>query len=95
MKNTMAVILATTAAGLLSAAPIVQAENSATTTAVHCYGVNSCKSTNGCKANSASCKGINSCKGMNSCKGKGYIVISQAQCSKMGGSTAPLTKESK
>ena len=48
--------------------------------AVHCYGINSCKGTSDCKT------AANECKGQNACKGQGFKVLSTDACAKAGGS---------
>jgi hypothetical protein len=42
-------------------------------------GVNSCKGHSACKTATSSCKGLNSCKG------KGFLEMSQAECTTAGG----------
>ena len=46
---------------------------------VHCMGVNSCKGHNDCKT------ATNACKGQGSCKGKGFIAVPTAACTNLGG----------
>jgi uncharacterized membrane protein len=48
---------------------------------VHCFGVNACKGKGGCQTNA------NTCKHNNGCKGKGWMEMTQAKCTKKGGST--------
>lgn len=46
---------------------------------VHCYGVTSCKGMNDCKTKD------HACKGMGACKGQGFKSMTQAECTKAGG----------
>ncbi|NNM60079.1 MAG: hypothetical protein HKM04_09740 [Legionellales bacterium] len=78
-NNTVGIVLATAAAGLLAIAPVSMAATS-TTSQAHCYGVNACKGKGACKTS------YNACKGQNSCKGKGFLLMTQTQCAKQGGS---------
>lgn len=48
--------------------------------AVHCYGVNTCKGTSDCKT------AHNDCKGQNSCKGQGFKELTAKACKAQGGS---------
>lgn len=45
-----------------------------------CYGINSCKGRSACKT------AKNACKGKNTCKGQGYLMKTEKQCAKKGGS---------
>jgi len=73
--------LAVGAAAMFAFAPAF-ADDSATTSMVHCKGANSCKGTGACKT------ADNSCKGQNACKGKGVSMMSKADCEKAGGTVA-------
>ena len=48
---------------------------------VHCMGVNSCKGHNDCKT------ATNACKGQGSCKGQGFIALPAPACANLGGTT--------
>ncbi len=53
-----------------------------TVAAVHCMGINACKSQGSCKT------AQNACKGQNSCKGQGFVdVVSPDECAAKGGTT--------
>ena len=81
------VSLATSAAlvAFAAAAPTTPVlAKGATASAVHCYGINTCKGTSDCKT------ARNDCRGMNDCKGQGFKELSAKQCKADGGSmTAP------
>ena len=51
----------------------------ASTTFIHCMGVNSCKGHNDCKTAN------NACKGQGSCKGQGFIALPAPACANVGG----------
>lgn len=74
--------LAVAAAATFATAPLTSALAKGTSTDVNCYGVNACKGQSDCKT-----KANNSCKGHNSCKGQGFKTMSQAECTKEGGTT--------
>jgi hypothetical protein len=80
-KKKIAGIIAAAAAVAFVAAPFTSTLASATSSKVHCYGVNSCKGKSHCKT------AENACKGKNSCKGKGWLKESAAKCKKMKGTT--------
>jgi hypothetical protein len=44
-----------------------------------CVGANACKGQSGCKT------AQNDCKGQNACKGKGWVSMTEAECSEAGG----------
>ena len=76
-KKLSNIALATAAASMFAMAVPMTA--TAGEDAIHCHGVNSCKGTSSCKtANS-------SCKGQNSCKGTGFVSVSDAVCTQLGG----------
>jgi uncharacterized protein (DUF2141 family) len=52
----------------------VSATAGAQESTVKCEGVNACKGQSACNT------ATNSCKGLNSCKGKGYLLLSQDDC---------------
>lgn len=66
------------AAATLFAGVATQAQ-AADTAKVHCYGVTSCKGMNDCKTKD------HACKGMGACKGQGFKSMTQAECTKAGG----------
>ncbi len=70
--------VATAVAGLFAAAApgIAHAKSGAK---VHCAGVNDCGGKGGCKS------ATNDCKGKNGCKGKGWVSMSEKECTKKGG----------
>jgi len=73
MSKKFSVALATTAALMFSAAPVMVAH--AADAKVICEGANACKGQSACKA------GANkTCKGQNVCKGQGVASISKAEC---------------
>ena len=49
---------------------------------IKCVGVNACKGNSSCKS------ATNSCKGLNSCKGQGFVALTEAQCTQVGGKVA-------
>lgn len=69
--------LAVGAASMFALAPAFAVD--ATTTTIHCKGVNACKGQGSCKT------ADNACKGQNSCKGKGILEMSKEDCEKQGG----------
>ena len=75
MKTT-GVSIAMAAAALLAIAPVTTHAGQTG----KCMGVNSCKGHSACKTANSSCKGLNSCKG------KGFLEMTQAQCTEAGGS---------
>lgn len=88
-KKKIATIIATTAAIAFATAPLTTAIAHSHKDKVKCYGVNSCKGKSKCKT------AQNACKGKNSCKGKGYMMKTEKECKKMGGSTTePAGSES-
>jgi uncharacterized membrane protein len=67
------------AASFFAVMPATAADG-ATTTGVHCYGVNGCKGQNDCKTDQ------NACKGQGSCQGTGFTNMKSAEeCTKAGG----------
>jgi len=81
-QKTAGIALAVTAASLLGGCYSNSSKNqvaSASTSSVHCYGVNKCGGHNDCKTAN------NSCKGQASCKGKGFVKLSKHACSEIGG----------
>lgn len=71
-KKFSAVALATTAALVFSAAPLMTAQ--ADDAKVKCEGANACKGQGAC----GSAK--NSCSGKNACKGQGFTMLPKAEC---------------
>jgi len=71
--NSKKIILATAAASLFLAAPVLAEEDSAEKQ-VKCEGVNACKSQSACATAGSSCAG------KNACKGKGFLMMSEAEC---------------
>ena len=51
---------------------------------VHADARGKCIGANACKGQS-DCGGKNGCSGQNDCKGKGYLELTQAECSKIPG----------
>lgn len=78
-KKTHGLLLATTAAALFAAAPIVAADQGKSEDTVHCAGVNACKGQSDCKG------AHNACKGENACKGQGFKIMTKSQCEAAGG----------
>ena len=72
-KKFTAVALATTAALMFSAAPLMTAQ-AGDAAKVKCDGGNACKGQSACKTAKSACKGQNACKGM------GYVMSTQAEC---------------
>ncbi|MGQ0594643.1 MAG: BufA2 family periplasmic bufferin-type metallophore [Gammaproteobacteria bacterium] len=85
MNKTTGLMLATAAAALFaSGASLAEQHQKAGTEAkVHCSGVNACKGTSECKTATTSCKGTNACKG------KGWVAMTEAECTEKGGTVAP------
>jgi hypothetical protein len=50
-------------------------------------GKGHCVSANACKGQGACASAANACKGQNACKGKGYLIMTQEECSKIEGAT--------
>ncbi|MEP6784352.1 MAG: hypothetical protein ABI898_01275 [Sphingomonadales bacterium] len=73
-------IAASAALIAISAAAVPSVAIAKGASAVHCYGVNTCKGTSDCKT------AHNDCKGMNSCKGMGFKAMSAKKCAAAGGS---------
>lgn len=71
-KKFSSIALATTAALMFSAAPLMGAH--ADEAKVKCEGVNACKGQGACGGKS------NSCSGKNACKGQGFNMLSKAEC---------------
>lgn len=72
-------VLATAAAAMFMAAPVMAGAMHDGASKGKCMGGNACKGQSACKtANS-------SCKGMNSCKGEGYVMASKEKCDELGG----------
>jgi len=72
--------LALVAASLAGASGQVLAGDAAAKAEVgHCMGVNACKGHNGCKT------AENACKGKAGCKGTGFVAMTEAACSDLGG----------
>ncbi len=82
-KQMTGAALALAAASMFSMLPAVAAETAAaaaTTSDVHCYGVNACKGQNDCATDK------NACKGQGSCKGMGWMTKASAEeCTTAGG----------
>ena len=79
--------LATAAAALFMAAPVMAGSMHDGASKGKCMGGNACKGQSACKtANS-------SCKGMNSCKGEGYVMASKAKCKDLGGKFVAVDKK--
>ena len=79
-------LLAASIAGLIATGvtlmtPSAQAEG--TSKDVACNGINKCKAMGMCAGKSG-----NSCAGKNACKGAGVVMVSQAACDAIGGTTA-------
>jgi hypothetical protein len=72
------VTLATAAAVVFAAAPVLAGEN-AETAKVHCVGVNACKGKSDCQTASSACKGHNACKG------HGFVAMPKRTCEQIGG----------
>ncbi len=68
--KTTGVAIAMAAAAMLATAPMAAHAGSMKG---KCMGANSCKTA------------TSSCKGLNSCKGKGFLEMSQAECTTAGG----------
>ena len=82
--KTAGIALAVAAAGMLSACNTTSTKEASTgatasTSNVHCYGVNKCAGHNDCKTAS------NACKGHASCKGQGFVALSAKACDDVGG----------
>jgi len=71
--NSKKIVLATAAASLFLAGPVLAADESADEQ-VKCEGVNACKSQSACATAGSSCAG------KNACKGKGFLTMSEAEC---------------
>ena len=71
-KRFSSVALATAAAMLFTAAPVLTAH--ADEAKVKCQGANACKGKSAC----ATAK--NACAGQNACKGQGYVLLPKAEC---------------
>ena len=82
LRTSVSFAAAAAVVAITASAPTIAIAKGAT--AVHCYGVNSCKGTSDCKS------GTHDCKGMNDCKGQGFKAISAKACkSQHGSTTAP------
>jgi hypothetical protein len=86
-KKKIVTIIAATAAIAFTTAPLTATIANAAHK-VKCYGVNSCKGKSKCKT------AQNGCKGKNSCKGKGYLMKTEKDCKKMGGSATEPSADS-
>jgi hypothetical protein len=71
--------IAMTAAALLVSGTLATSAFAAGSTEGHCVGANACKGQSACKT------AQNDCKGLNACKGKGYLVMTEDECAKAGG----------
>jgi uncharacterized membrane protein len=80
--TTKGAFLAAAVAGLFASATPTVASAKEAAAKVHCQGVNACKGKGGCKG------ADNGCKGQNGCKGKGWKDMTEAQCTKKGGTVA-------
>lgn len=78
-KTLGAAVLATAAAAMFMAAPVMAGSAHDGASQGKCMGGNSCKGQSACKTASSSCKG------MNSCKGEGYVMATKAKCDELGG----------
>ncbi|MHB8730012.1 MAG: BufA2 family periplasmic bufferin-type metallophore [Sulfuricaulis sp.] len=72
-KKLTGLAIATAAAGLFATAAMSTA-SAAEAAKIHCNGVNQCKGQTACQTAN------NACKGQNSCKGKGWLYMTQAEC---------------
>lgn len=74
--------LAIGAAAMFSMAPAFADDTATDAPMVACKNVNACKGQSTCKT------ADNACKGQNECKGKGITSMTQADCTKAGGTVA-------
>jgi len=79
MTKAAGLSLAVAAASLFATGCSSTPTSTASTAAVHCAGLNSCKGQSACKTAN------NACKGQNSCKGQGFVDVSASECSAKGG----------
>ncbi len=75
--------LAAAAATMLAGAPVATMAGDAP---------GKCLGANACKGQSACATATNACQGMNSCKGKGFLMMTKAECDKVGGTFEPAKK---
>ena len=75
------VSIATAAAALIFAGAITAPATQAAEGKGHCVGANACKGQSACAS------AANACKGQNACKGKGYLAMTESECSKIEGAT--------
>ena len=78
-KKTLGLTIATTAAIAFATAPVTSSIVYAADN-VLCYGVNNCKGQSECQT------ATSTCNGNNACKGRGYLIKTESECKKMGGS---------
>lgn len=77
--NTSGMLIAATAAALLTATPAFAGDKKKAEAKVHCMGVNECKG-------KGACAGVDhGCAGLNTCKGKGWIELTAKDCKAKGG----------
>ncbi|MGH8576359.1 MAG: BufA2 family periplasmic bufferin-type metallophore [Gammaproteobacteria bacterium] len=82
MNNTKGFLLATAAAALFVSSPLfAQDVHPAAEGKVKCGGVNACKG----KAECNTSTDVSGCKGKNACKGKGWVSLTEAECTAQGG----------
>jgi hypothetical protein len=80
-KSAKGALIATAVAGLFFAnAAAADHHEGAKEGEVKCMGVNDCKGKSACGV-----PGKHDCHGQNECKGKGWIKLSQEDCTKKGG----------
>jgi hypothetical protein len=87
--TTKGAFIAAAVAGLFASATPMVAMAKDAPAKVHCQGANACKGKGGCKG------ADNGCKGQNGCKGKGWVDMTEAQCTKKGGTVAPADADKK
>lgn len=78
------IVLATMAATVFLAAPLVQAAEAKEEAIIHCAGVNACKGQGRCGT------AEHSCKGANACKGQGILPLTKKECEALGGKSKEL-----
>jgi hypothetical protein len=71
-KKFSGIALATTAALMFAAAPLMSAH--ADEAKVKCEGANACKGQSACQTAKSSCNG------KNACKGQGFVMLPKAEC---------------
>lgn len=83
-RNLTGATLAAAVALIFSTIPTITASAS-NSDLVICPGVNSCRGQSACQNTTNTCKVLNKCKGQNACKGQGHLLVSKAECVKLGG----------